>query len=158
MWTKLGADAQIASAGAAYWWKVQTELGLQWRAVAVPRPAADGGLGVVDRGPPVPACHAVPWTPYRGGASTYALGASESRSQIDDTSHAYNFCSSIQLLNINATSYDLFCNAVFYAYAQLYRLGRKHYVFGLSVHLCVCAYVQTEAFSDRLAVDFHSCN
>ena len=80
--------------------------------------AADGGLGVVDRGPPVPACHAVPWTPYRGGASTYALGASESRSQIDDTSHAYNICSSIQLLNINATSYDLFCNAVFFAYAQ----------------------------------------
>ena len=120
--------------------------------------AADGGLGVVDRGPPVPACQAVPWTPYRGGASTYASGASGSRSQIDDTSHAYNICSSIQLLNINATSYDLFCNAVFLCIRSAYRLGRKHYVFRLSVHLCVCAYVQAEAFSDRLAVDFHSCN
>jgi len=102
--------------------------------------AADGGLGVVDRGPPVPACQAVPWTPYRGGASTYASGASGSRSQIDDTSHAYNICSSIQLLNIDATSYDLFYNAVFLCIRSAISIGSEALCFRVvrpSVRMCV---------------------
>ena len=86
-----------------------------------------------------------PATPCRGrpiGAvrALTLLGASGSRSQIDDTSHAYNICSSIQLLNINATSYDLFCNAVFFAYAQ-----PIDWVGSIMFSGCpsICAYVRT---------------
>jgi len=156
MCTKPGADAKIASAGAAYWWKVQTELGMQWRAVAVPR-LTEGSAWLIGDRPCLPAkpCRGRPIGAVRALTLRGPVGAAV-RLMIPRTHTIFANESSYLTLTPQVMIY--FTMLYFYAYAQLYRLGRKHYVFGLSVHLCVCAYVQTEAFSDRLAVDFHSCN
>lgn len=46
-------------------------------------------------------------------------------------------------------------------YTCLHRWDYRHYVFALSIwlcmHICVHVYTQTEVFSDRLSVDFKFC-